>query len=146
MYHVHVSASSQTYNVGYPARNPSTDYTLGTDDNKLLVSPSFEIASQLGATQVFSNNTAAAEHCARYVEVYKDPVTGATKRYDDWRLPTESEIKIIISLQYVDESPVDVVLSGGYYWSASGRVRNPQESADGYGTSSANIRCIRDSK
>lgn len=146
MYHVHVSASSQTYNVGYPARNPSTDYTLGTEDNKLLVSPSFEIASQLGATQVFSNNTAAAEHCARYVEVYKDPVTGATKRYDDWRLPTESEIKIIISLQYVDESPVDVVLSGGYYWSASGRVRNSQESDDGYGTSSANIRCIRDSK
>lgn len=146
MYHVHVSASSQTYNVGYPARNPSTDYTLGTDDNKLLVSPSFELASQLGATQVFSDNTAAAEHCARYVEVYKDPVTGDTKKYDDWRLPTEAEIKIIIDLQYVQNSPVDVVLSGGYYWSASGRVRNPEESDSGYGTSSANIRCIRDSK
>lgn len=146
MYHVHVSASSQTYNVGYPARNPSTDYTLGTDDNKLLVSPSFELASQLGATQVFSDNTAAAEHCARYVEVYKDPVTGDTKKYDDWRLPTEAEIKIIIDLQYVQNSPVDVVLSGGYYWSASGRVRNPEEDDDDYGANSANIRCIRDSK
>lgn len=145
MYHVHVSASSGTYKVGVPARNPYTDYTEGNDDNKLLVSPSFEVASQLGATQVIGSVDAAAEHCARYVEVHKD-ASGNKVVFDDWRLPTQSEIEILITLQYVDSSPVDEVLSGGYYWSASGRVRNPRASSDGYGNNSANIRCLRDYK
>lgn len=139
MYHVRLTSSSSSYTVGIPKLDDK-GYTDVGDDNKVLVSPSFMIASQLGATYSPSSVNMAASHCNQYVEVYKDPQTGETVHLKDWRLPTEAEINIIIRFQYADNAAMDEVLSGQYYWSATGAVENPN--GDG-GTSSA-VRCIRD--
>jgi hypothetical protein len=70
-----------------------------------------------------------------------NPGTNNAIHYDNWRLPTAAEIQIIIDFQYVPNAAMDEVLSGNYYWSATGEVRNPQSSSSG--TQSA-VRCIRD--
>ena len=90
MYYVRITASSSDYTVGRPkiTENGITDPGA---DNAELVSPSFMIASQLGAVYEISSVEMAASHCKQYVEVSKD---GAV--YDDWRLPTKAELEIII--------------------------------------------------
>ena len=50
MYHVQITASSGKYIVGIPELD-SDGFTDHGEDNAKLVSPSFMIASQLGATQ-----------------------------------------------------------------------------------------------
>lgn len=139
MYHVRLTSSSSSYTVGIPKLD-DRGYTDVGDDNKVLVSPSFMIASQLGATYSPTSVNMAASHCNQYVEVYEDPKTGETVHLKDWRLPTEAEINIIIRFQYAENAAMDEVLAGQYYWSATGAVENPN--GDG-GTSSA-VRCIRD--
>ena len=145
MYHVQIKATSDTYTVAIPKMNETTGYTEDTDDNSKLVSPSFMIASQLGAVSSgsFNNYEMAASHCREYVEVYKDPVTGETVHLTNWRLPTRAEVEIIIKFQN-DSEVMDEVLAGEFYWCAdSGRtgqyVRNPDYSQSGSG-----LRCIRD--
>ena len=139
MYHVRITASSGTYTLGKP-RITSEGITDPGADNAELVSPSFMIASQLGA--VFSGNLdynyedgieMAASHCKEYVEVAKDGTV-----YNDWRLPTKAEIEIIARFQRVEGSAVDVVLAGRRYYSAS-------EIVDlGRGNNGTFLRCIRD--
>lgn len=132
MYHVVITASSGDYTLGRP--RITDDKTDPGEDNAQLVSPSFMLASQLGAVFEMPDLIGAAEHCERYVEVSRDG-----KVYDDWRLPTKAEIEIIYKFQY-DSDVMDEVLAGNRYWSASGLVgkpgvNNPDDSA---------IRCIRD--
>lgn len=133
MYHVQITASSGEYTLGRP-RLDENGYTDDGSDNAELVSPSFMLASQLGAVQAIDAREGAAQHCERYVEVTRDGTV-----YDDWRLPTEAEINIIYKFQN-DSEVMDEVLSGNRYWSASGLVPKP-------GVSDPNdraIRCIRD--
>jgi len=139
MYHVQITASSGTYTLGKPRITPDGITDPGKD-NAELVSPSFMIASQLGA--VYSNYLdsdyeggidMAASHCKEYVEVAKDGTV-----YDDWRLPTKAEIEIIARFQRVEGSAVDVVLAGSNYYSASEIVNL------GQGSSGTFLRCIRD--
>lgn len=144
MYHVQITASSGKYIVGIPQLD-ADGFTDGGADNAKLVSPSFMIASQLGATQAPTSQEQAERHCREYVEVYDpdgDPSTNNAIHYDDWRLPTAAEIQIIIDFQYVENAAMDEVLSGRYYWSATGQIGNPQSSSSN-GTQSA-VRCIRD--
>ena len=54
---------------------------------------------------------------------------------------SEEEIKIIIKFQYVQDAAMDEVLSGRYYWSATGQVENTKSSSAS-GSNSA-VRCIR---
>lgn len=138
MYHVRITASSGKYTVGRPKiTNGVTDPGA---DNAQLVSPSFMIASQLGAVQPTTNLAIAASHCAQYVEVYQNE-NGETVHLNDWRLPTKAELNIIMDFQY-DSDAMDEVLAGAWYWSASGSINNPNgedgEEDDAY------IRCIRD--
>ena len=148
MYHVKVTASSKEYSIGIPKLD-SRGWTDSGEDNRMLVSPSFMIASQLGATFPPSSMEMAASHCANYVETYYEDKNGNRKKdsnetvvhLKDWRLPTEAEIKIIIKFQYMPNAAMDEVLSGRYYWSATGEVENPQ-SGSSSGSSSA-VRCIR---
>ena len=143
MYHVQITASSGKYIVGIPELD-SNGFTDHGEDNAKLVSPSFMIASQLGATQPPSSLAQAEQHCREYVEVHdpdNDPRTNNAIHYDNWRLPTKAEVQIIIDFQYVPNAAMDEVLSGNYYWSATGEVRNPQSGSTG--TQSA-VRCIRD--
>lgn len=139
MYHVKIASSSSSYSVGIPKMD-SRGWTDSGEDNKKLVSPSFMIASQLGATYAPSSTAQAASHCANYVETYKDE-NGKVVHLDDWRLPTEEEIKIIIRFQYADNAAMDEVLSGQKYWSATGEVENPQSSSTNSNQSA--VRCIR---
>lgn len=139
MYHVHVTATSAIYTVAIP-RLDANGYTMGNADNAKLVSPSFMIASQLGATQSPTSMTVAASHCKEYIEVTQDG-----KVYDDWRLPTEAEVKIILSHQYESDAMAEV-LSGKYYWcayTADGKnyVQNTQTSSTSNNTA---VRCVRD--
>ena len=143
MYHVQITASSGKYTVGIPKLN-SDGFTDNGADNAKLVSPSFMIASQLGATQPPSSVEQAEKHCREYVEVHdpdNNPNTRNAIHYDNWRLPTAAEIQIIINFQYMPDAAMDEVLSGPYYWSATGEVHN--EGSDDSGTQSA-VRCIRD--
>lgn len=138
MYHVQITASSGEYTLGKPRiTNGRTDPGA---DNAELVSPSFMIASQLGAVFDVNSIEMAASHCEQYVETYKDE-TGRAVHLDDWRLPTKAELEIIIKFQYVENAVMDEVLAGKSYYSASGVVSNPNGSSNNGGTA---IRCIRD--
>lgn len=143
MYHVQITASSEKYIVGIPKLD-ADGFTDDGEDNAKLVSPSFMIASQLGATLAPGSKEQAERHCREYVEVYdpdNNPQTNNAIHYDNWRLPTRAEVLIIIDFQYVPNAAMDEVLSGNYYWSATGEVQNPQSTSSG--TQSA-VRCIRD--
>ena len=163
-YHVRMMASSGDYILARP--NLDEDgFTAGDDNNAKLVSPSFVIASRLGAVlSTYSNLSKLnsreklvvfADHCKNYVEVddVNDDGKTAGKVYDNWRLPTEAELKIIMDLQGgdgVDAEAIDFLLNGGYYMSASGPVFNPKntsnvkEATDKWSVSDVAIRCVRD--
>lgn len=163
-YHVRVMASSKDYTVGRPALD-EYGYTAGDADNAKLVSPSFVIASRLGAVlSTYSGLSsmpndeklvAFADHCKNYVEVddvnndKKDPV----EVYDNWRLPTKAELEIIINIQGEsgqNADAIDYLLNGAYYMSASGPVYNPKNSdgssalANPMNAKDVAIRCVRD--
>lgn len=159
MYHVRVTASSANYRLGVPRKttNPYVDfeYTDPGEDNAELVSPSFMIASRLGfvtSTYLTAANTLekrlslSRDHCAYYVEVADDGTI-----YDDWRLPTAQELRIIIELQGtsdVSADAIDYLLNADFYYSASGPVYNSKNdgetSEEDASSSSWAIRCIRD--
>ena len=135
MYHVQITSTSNKYTLGRP-RMTEDGITDSGNDNAELVSPSFMIASQLGAVFTVDSREMAASHCKEYVEVDKDGNV-----YDDWRLPTKAEIEIIIDFQYRANAAMDEVLAGRRYYSASVVVSNPNGSNASSGTA---IRCIRD--
>ena len=74
--------------------------------------------------------------------------------YDNWRLPTEAELKIIMDIQGTsgqNADAIDYLLNGGYYMSASGPVFNPknndgtkQEADPMNNAEGVAIRCVRD--
>ena len=132
MYVVQITKTNGSYTIGHVNNiNPTTK--LSSED---VVSPAFALASQLGTVNVFSKGVKASKHCDDYVEVGTDGT-----RYDNWRLPTESEIKVIVNYQY--ESNQDVVtevLRGYSYWSLSGK----QVKANSNGSGEGYVRCVRD--
>lgn len=149
MYHVQITSTSDKYTLGIPEKD-ETGKTKGDAHTAKMVSPSFMLASQLGAimpnmfvaatgwfgaTYYFPDDQIqliGADHCANYVEV------GSNNRvYDDWRLPTEAELRIIADYQKTAAEAMDVVLAGHNYLSASGMV-------DINSGSERVLRCIRD--
>ena len=159
MYHVRITASSPDYNLGVPRKttdaNVPFEFTDPGADNANLVSPSFMIASRLGfvnSNGLTSANTqekrlsVSRDHCAYYVEVANDGTI-----YDDWRLPTAQELRIIIELQGTSSESADAIdylLNADFYYSASGPVYNRKNdggtSESQASSSSWAIRCIRD--
>lgn len=155
MYHIQVTTSSPRYTVGRPILvDPDTGLptddvdngvTAGDIDNSKLVSPSFMTASQLGyfdtsITSLASNTSdqlaIVREHCKNYVEVASDGT-----EFHNWRLPTASEIQIIVDLQGNANDltvAIDKVLNASQYFSASGLVTVPGNS------SFVAVRCVRD--
>lgn len=159
MYHINVTTTSAKYTVGRPLildanGNPTDDVENGVTDpsvaNSKLVSPSFMTASRLGFVNTGSGGinlgnlsesdalSVVSEHCKNYVEVAADGT-----EYHDWRLPTASEIQLIIDLQSTGSSDttaaIDFLLNAYYYYSASGPVRNSKGTSSG-----TSIRCVRD--
>ena len=159
MYHVRITATSGEYNLGVPRQTTSDNvdfaYTDPGEDNENLVSPSFMIASRLGFVNsggLSSANTqekrqsVSRDHCAYYVEVADNGTV-----YDDWRLPTASELRIIMELQGTSSQSADAIdylLNADYYYSASGPVFNPKNDSNvsegRADDDSWAIRCIRD--
>lgn len=144
MYHVHVTATSSLYTVAVP-RLDADGYTQSTSDNAKLVSPSFMIASQLGATTSPGSVEEAKSHCEQYVEVTQEDMDGNKKIYSDWRLPTAAEVEIIIQHQYVSDAMAEV-LSGKRYWCAYTDDGNYYVSNTMSTTTNDNtaVRCVRD--
>ena len=168
-YHVRVMATSGDYTVARPNLD-EYGFTAGDEDNAKLVSPSFVIASRLGAVlstysgldklNAQQKLVVFADHCKNYVEVDDVNDDGKTKGdvHDNWRLPTEAELNIIIELQGgdgVDAVAIDFLLNGQYYMSANGPVYNPKNTAGTNGTKldplpnkwnakDVAIRCVRD--
>lgn len=136
MYFVRITKTSNEYVLSVPAVDKD-GYTESSSENNQLVAPAFMIASQLGTVtnQYFSS---AKEHCKQYAEK-----SLAGEAYEDWRLPTEAELKIIEKYQGVGGSVIDIVLGGKYYWAASGErvyISSGDNSPD---KNKAFIRCIR---
>ena len=138
MYHVRISATSDEYTLGKP-RLDADGYTESSVSNNKFVSPSFMLASQLGALEsTFSQIDPVRTHCQQYVEVYKDK-DGNKVVLDDWRLPTRAELEIIIKYQYSSAAMDEVIRRQGYWCADGGQVTNTQgASGNGY------LRCIRD--
>ena len=154
MYHIRITSTSADYKLGNP-KLTNDGFTDPSAENALLVSPSFMIASGLG---YFDSNTGnlqnlnkdgdeflrvVREHCARYVEVYKDE-NGNKVVLDDWRLPTERELGIIMEYQGTQgdtNAAIDYLLNAEYYWAANRRIEN--DKAQGSNGITA-VRCIRD--
>ena len=153
MYHIMITANSDEYIVGIPRLlNGVTD---PGDDNKMLVSPSFMIASRLGVVTVDNINwdgdadynemfSVFGQHCEQYVETYVGP-DGKVIHLDDWRLPTEAELGIIMKYQRKgsNNESIDYLLNASYYFSASGPVYNELNEDTGY-TTNTSVRCVRD--
>ena len=157
-YHIRLMASSDQYTLGRP-RIDENGYTASDEENAKLVSPSFVIASRLGAIYATSGGLSDltneqklivfADHAKNYVEVddiddKKDANNVVV--YDNWRLPTRAEIEIIIELQGADgqdAEAIDYLLNGAYYMSASGPVYNPKHT-NGSSSSNVAVRCVRD--
>ena len=134
-----------------------------------MVSPSFELASQLGATERWpyleygwteggswfnptwsrTNKIGAFEEtalcdCALYTETRI--VDGQEVTLDDWRLPTEAEIRLIDQLQNDPNSAVKSIMTGAYYWSAKSDAAIELQGGSEGSTSRAYTRCVRDVK
>lgn len=115
MYHIHITATSKDYIVAKPILD-SNGYTEMSAENSRLVSPSFLIASQLGATETSGSSSGvdiekAVRHCKEYMEVTDGKV------YKDWRLPTKAEIDIIEKHQHTSPAMAEV-LNGSHYYCA----------------------------
>lgn len=135
-----------------------------------MVSPSFELASQLGATNPYPyleygwyyssgrwsetskigayKKTALCD-CALYTETRI--VNGKEVLLDDWRLPTEAEIRLIDQLQHNSNSAVKSIMTGSYYWDARNengarKMDSPEDPEDGGSATRAYTRCVRDVK
>lgn len=134
-----------------------------------MVSPSFELASQLGATNPYpyleygwyyssgrwsetskigAYKETALCNCATYTETRI--VNGQEVILDDWRLPTEAEIELIDQLQNNSNSAVQSIMTGNYYWDARNgngatEMSKPRPGSKGSSTR-AYTRCVRDVK
>lgn len=162
----------QGYNIEFwglnNGENTSTKLTTKSDaETAKMVSPSFELASQLGATlpHYYEENAWRLRYgrwretndkivefplcnCATYTETRI--VNGVEVTLDDWRLPTEAEIKLIDRLQNDSNSAVKSIMTGAYYWDARNqngatKMSNPTASTLTTSTEAA-IRCVRDVK
>lgn len=136
MYVIQITSTNGDYVIGHPKidySNPNSS-SYGSKDH--VVSPAFMIASQLGAVMSdgFDKRTAIT-HCKTYREVAKDSTV-----YDNWRLPTNEEVKVICDYQGTSNSPIDVVLAGREYRTLS------QETvlANKNGNEGYFVRCVRD--
>lgn len=145
MYVVTTLAPSGNYKWGFPPLDAYGN-TFNNPTVANMISPKFMMASQLGATQTMGYSSAVT-NCGNYWE--ETIINGVTVRYDDWRLPTEAEIKYIDDLQHDANNPQGIVMRGNYYWDAySGnnayRMKDPITQSGS--PTSAHVRCIRDVK
>lgn len=158
MYFVTITQTDAEYKLAHPLLENVSEYNnqsaaVSSPENDNLVSPSFMLASTLGAVSSSSLNSAggwseARSHCSYYVETYIDK-DGNTQVLDDWRLPTSAEIKVIIDYQNNPntQTVMEEVLGGQFYYvSWSGANDEKGNAATGNNNQGTFVRCIRDVK
>ena len=144
MYNVTITATSDEYIISHPVMDG--DVVAQTEENNNFVSPSFMLASQLGNASTM-NWANAQTNCRNYVEVSTDGHV-----YDDWRMPTLAELKIIAQYQNSEPDVMFEVLETDidrtpYYWTAiDGIAFSTKELTGGNYTGDRRIRCVRDVK
>ncbi len=132
MYVIQITNTNGNYTIAHP--NLKSDGS--SDDN--VVSPAFMIASQLGAVASAGfNKDTAIKHCQTYREVATDGTI-----YDNWRLPTNAEVSIIIGYQGKTNSPIANVLTGQYYRTLS--KETAETGFDDRESQGTYVRCVRD--
>ena len=175
MYHIRILVPPADMILGFPPMEEVEffegktskgfkELTKNDEETSRMVSPSFELASQLGATFTWpyyrfaffysgkpqidtENKKSATYNCATYVE-YRDK-DGVTEEVKGWRLPTEAEIELIDQLQNDTKSAVKRIMTGRYYWdsySANGAKLMARPESRGSSSDRAHIRCVRDVK
>lgn len=178
MYHIRILVPPAGMILGFPPTEPVKFYdkneykethylTKNDEETSRMVSPSFELASQLGATLPMpyfyrggyshpqvgdpeSRRKSATYSCAIYTETRKNK-DGTYLTLDDWRLPTEAEIELIDKLQNDSKSAVKRIMTGPFYWDAylgnkAMRMTNPDNWNTGANEDKAHVRCVRDVK
>lgn len=178
MYHIRILVPPAGMILGFPPTEPVKFYdkneykethylTKNDEETSRMVSPSFELASQLGATRPMpyyyrgsyshpqvgdpeSRRRSATYSCAIYTETRKNK-DGTYLTLDDWRLPTEAEIELIDKLQNDSKSAVKRIMTGPFYWDAylgnkAMRMTNPDNWNTGADEDKAHVRCVRDVK
>lgn len=143
MYHIVILVPPSNMILGYPNRS-NDNKTQNDEETSRMVSPSFELASQLGATPL-QRYYSAVNNCKDYTETRK--VNGKDITLDDWRLPTEAEIKLVDELQHDPNSAVKSIMTGKFYWDArdeNGATR--LQGGSGGSSYRAYVRCVRDIK
>lgn len=179
MYHIRILVPPAGMILGFPPTEPVKFYykneykethylTKNDEETSRMVSPSFELASQLGATLPMpyfyyrgsyshpqvgnpeSSRKSATYSCAIYTETRKNK-DGTYLTLDDWRLPTEAEIELIDKLQNDSKSAVKRIMTGPFYWDAylgnkAMRMTNPDNWNTGADEDKAHVRCVRDVK
>ena len=147
MYHVVITSTSDDYVLARPIMEPGPkgDFTNEADDPREVVaqgcedfvSPSFMLASQLGNSSGIDSWEKAQAQCQNYIEVHHDGVSGTV--YDDWRLPTAAEIKIIAEYQ----SDGNVNINGDAVHSVMDKVLNRGNDDNPYYWISKEDRCMK---
>lgn len=117
MYEVVVTATSTDYRISRPLMENITDddgnaetaddlqVAVSSAENNALLSPRFMLASQLGNNSAVNYWVTARDQCKKYVEIGRDG-----RVYDDWRLPTIAELKIVKNYQ-IDEDVYDITMN-----------------------------------
>lgn len=149
MYVVTTLAPSGNYKWGFPPLDANGN-TLNNPTVANMISPKFMMASQLGATETMGYNSAVT-NCQDYWE--ETIINGVTVRYDNWRLPTEAEIRYIDDLQHDANNPQGIVMRGNYYWDAYWDAYNGNNAyrmkapvTESGSPTRAHVRCIREVK
>lgn len=154
MYHVVITSTSDQYKLARPPMTSDAEdaTVVQNSKNNDFVSPSFMLASQLGNSSVISWDEAQTQ-CQHYVEVGNNDI-----EYNDWRLPTLEEIKIIKQYQEAVPDVMDAVLetreknddnkdANPYYWTAIKDVYhytgNNTDTTNG-DRKECRVRCVRD--
>jgi hypothetical protein len=165
MFIVQVTSTSSTAVMG----RPSIDANGLSSDR--VFSPAFMVASQLASTANLPGNSSsvtaanygitsvssadeqkmwAARHCASYLEVGTDGTY-----YKNWRLPTQDEINLLISLQAENIGGVQTATIDGVTITGNDRVLDNVLTAGEYRAldgewvrsttlTTQTVRCIRD--
>lgn len=145
MYNVNITATSGDYIISRPEMDGEV-VNKDIEENNNYVSPSFMLASQLGNASTMSWEE-AQKNCQNYVEVSMDGHV-----YDDWRMPTMAELKIIATYQNEARDVMYQVLetqedNTPYYWTAIENIAfSTNELTGGNYTGDRRIRCVRDVK
>lgn len=147
MYHVVITSTSDQYKLARPPMTSKGENATVVQNNinNEFVSPSFMLASQLGNSSVISWSDAQTQ-CQQYVEVGSNG-----EEYNDWRLPTLEEIKIIKKYQEDKDAQdvMDAVLeieddATPYYWTAIENIYHYTGNNTAGTPTNCRVRCVRD--